>query len=193
MDFEQDFLKVKPTGIPLQDGVMLVAVPFFNDTFFNRSVVLLTDYASDGAAGLIVNRRTNVPIQEAKSDWRIDGKFFFGGPVKVEGIIALHTFSGSGKYNPVTEGVYSGIDDTLISMIEYNAIPTMKYRFYLGYSGWGEGQLDDEVERGMWVVTEYRRELLFSDHPSTVWETAVRHLGPDYRHWLDVPVNVSEN
>ena len=56
MDFEQDFLKVKPTGIPLQDGVMLVSVPFFNDTFFNRSVVLLTDYAPDGAAGLIVNR-----------------------------------------------------------------------------------------------------------------------------------------
>ncbi len=69
----------------------------------------------------------------------------------------------------------------------------MKYRFYLGYSGWGEGQLDDEVERGMWVVTEYRRELLFCENPSTVWETAVRQLGPDYRHWLDVPKNVSEN
>jgi putative transcriptional regulator len=69
----------------------------------------------------------------------------------------------------------------------------MKYRFYLGYSGWGEGQLDDELERGMWVVAEYRRELLFCENPATVWETAVRQLGPDYRHWLDVPVNVSEN
>ena len=157
MDFELDFLKVKPTGVPLKEGVMLVAVPFFNDAYFNRSVVLLTDYSPSGAAGLIVNRRTNVRIQEAKSDWRIDGKFFFGGPVTLQGIVSLHTFGGNGKFNPVGEGLYTGVDDTLISMIEYNAIPTMKYRFYLGYSGWGEGQLDDEMERGMWVVSARTR------------------------------------
>ena len=193
MDFEKDFLKVQPTGVPLQDGVMLVAVPFYNDAYFNRSVVLLTDYAPSGAAGLIVNRRTNVPIREAKNDWRIDGKFFFGGPVTIQGIIALHTFDGSGKFNPVGEGIYSGIDNTLISMIEYNVIPTMKYRFYLGYAGWGEGQLDDELERGMWVVAPCMPELVFSDQPSTVWEEAVRQLGPSYQHWLDVPKTMMEN
>lgn len=193
MDFEQDFMTVKPTGIPLSEGVMLVSVPFFNDTYFNRSVVLLTDYAATGAAGLIVNRRTNVEIQKAKSDWRIPGKFFFGGPVSVQGIIALHTFEGNGKYNPVCSGLYSGIDEMLISMIEYNVIPTMKYRFYLGYSGWGEGQLDAEVERGMWVVSDFRPELIFHNSPSAVWESAVRQLGPDYHHWLDVPKTILEN
>ena len=193
MDFEHDFLKVKPTAVPLKEGVMLVAVPFFNDAYFNRSVVLLTDYSSSGAAGLIVNRRTNVRIQEAKSDWRIDGKFFFGGPVTLQGIVSLHTFGGNGKFNPVGEGLYTGVDDTLISMIEYNAIPTMKYRFYLGYSGWGEGQLDEELERGLWVVSECYNDLIFGNSPSTVWETAVRRLGPDYRHWLDVPKTMMEN
>ena len=193
MDFEQDFLKVKPTGVPLKEGVMLAAVPFFNDAYFNRSVVLLTDYSPSGAAGVIVNRRTNVRIQEAKSDWRIDGKFFFGGPVTLQGIVSLHTFDGSGKFNPVGEGIYTGVDDTLIAMIEYNVIPTMKYRFYLGYSGWDEGQLDEELERGMWVVSECYNDLIFSNKPSTVWETAVHRLGPDYRHWLDVPKMMMEN
>lgn len=193
MDFEKEFLKVKPTGIPLKEGVMLVAVPFFNDAYFNRSVVFLTDYSPSGAAGLIVNRRINVRIQEAKSDWRIDGKFFFGGPVTLQGIVTLHTFDGSGKFNPVGEGIYTGVDDILISMIEYNVIPTLKYRFYLGYSGWGEGQLDDELERGMWVVAECRPDLIFSDSPSTVWEKMVRQLGPDYQHWLNVPKMMMEN
>lgn len=193
MDFERDFLKVKPTDIPLNEGVMLVSVPFFNDAYFNRSVVLLTDHSSSGAAGLIVNRRTNLSIRKAKSDWKIDGKFFFGGPVTMQGIIALHTFNGSGKFNPVVEGIYSGIDNTLISMIEYNVIPTMKYRFYLGYAGWSAGQLESELERGMWVVANCRPDLVFSDEPSTVWEKMVMQLGPDYQHWLTVPKTIMEN
>lgn len=193
MDFETDFLKVKPTGIPLKDGVMLVSVPFFNDAFFSRSVVLLTDYSPSGAAGLIINRRTNMLIQKAKTDWHIDGKFYFGGPVTIQGIIALHTFNGSGKFNPVCEGIYSGIDDTLISMIEYNVIPTMKYRFYLGYSGWSAGQLESELERGMWVVAECRPDMVFCKEYSAVWEQMVMQLGPDYQHWLSVPKTVIEN
>ena len=193
MDFEHDFMKVKPTGVPLKEGVMLVSVPFFNDAYFNRSVVFLTDYSPSGAAGLIVNRRTNVRIQEAKADWRIDGKFFFGGPVTLQGIVALHTFDGSGKFNPVGEGVYTGVDETLISMLEYNVIPTLKYRFYLGYSGWDEGQLESELERGMWVVSECYKDMIFCDSPAMVWETMVRRLGPDYQHWLNVPKMMMEN
>ena len=193
MDFERDFLKVKPTDIPLNEGVMLVSVPFFNDAYFNRSVVLLTDHSSSGAAGLIVNRRTNLSIRKAKSDWKIDDKLFFGGPVTMQGIIVLHTFNGSGKFNPVVEGIYSGIDNTLISMIEYNVIPTMKYRFYLGYAGWSAGQLENELERGMWVVADCRPDLVFSDEPSTVWEKMVMQLGPYYQHWLTVPKTIMEN
>lgn len=193
MDFEKDFMKVKQTNNPLKEGCMLVSVPFYNDAYFHRSVVLLTDYQSPGTAGVIINKRTNLTIRKTMPEWNIDGKFYFGGSVTVEGVIALHNFYGNGRYHPLGEGLYAGIDPILISLIEQRAIVNMKYRFYLGYAGWDEGQLEREIKHKMWVVLDYHPELIFDTTPSKVWEKAVRLLGPEYSHWLDVPADVAEN
>ena len=71
MDYERDFMKVKPTGVPLESGVMLISTPFFNDTFFNHSVVLLLETGKEGSVGLILNKRTGVNVTDVKPSWHL--------------------------------------------------------------------------------------------------------------------------
>lgn len=187
MNYQSDFLKFKPTGVALETGSMLISTPFYNDGNFNHSVVLLLDYDEKGAAGLILNKVTPYSIRRAKPSWRIDDEISFGGPVLGDEIFTLHSFADPEKYAPVKDGLYAGIDHVLLSLIEHKAIPDLKYRFFIGYSGWSAGQLDDEVAQGMWAVSEYQPALVFDMPADEVWPTAVRHLGPDYQHWLNFP------
>lgn len=193
MDYQKDFLQVKPTGVPLSSGVLLVSVPFYNDDFFNHAVVLLLDHNEEGAAGLIINKKTNLPVSKAQPSWKIDDSFFLGGPVSLDNILALHNFENPDRYPMIHDGLYSGLDHILLSLIEFQASKTLKYKFFLGYSGWAPGQLESEIERGMWVISEYVPEMIFDTPYTKIWHNVVNKLGQNYRHWLDIPLNISSN
>ena len=89
--------------------------------------------------------------------------------------------------------VYTGYDDILLAVFEHDAIPKMDFKFFIGYSGWSPEQLEDEISRKMWVVAEGSEELVLKTPTKKVWENAVRSLGEDYIHWLEVPRNIHEN
>lgn len=193
MDFRNNFMTIEPTGIEPASGTLLISTPFFNDTAFNHSVVVLLEHSSKGTVGLIINKRTNIQIQVAKPSWNIPGKLSFGGPVLVDSILALHNFADDDKFSKINENLYCGMDETLLSVIEYDAIKTLKHRFFIGYSGWSEGQLNHEIEQGMWVVADYMPELIFDTHFTKIWQKAVWNLGEKYHHWLDIPEDIILN
>lgn len=160
-------------------GHFLVASPHLADGNFNRSVVLMVKHDEEGAFGLVLNRPTASPVAEvwkAVTSETIDGTdtIYVGGPVTTA-LVALHTVKSAAEM-PVLPGVYFSADKNhLQQVVRAKGKP---YRFFSGYSGWGGGQLEGELEAGGWLVTSATAELVFA-HPDDLWDKIVRIIAQD--------------
>lgn len=170
----------------LEPPLLLIAMPQVMDPFFNHSVVLLIEHHDDGSLGFIVNRPTGVPILEIlegmKIDWQGEGeeKAHFGGPVQPQiGTVLYQTES-------TEDEVYPGVTLTqnVSDLKDLAESPPGKIRLYLGYAGWGPGQLMTEIQRNDWLMAPVNDELIFpqSDEdldPAEVWRAALESVGVD--------------
>ena len=193
MDVYNDFLNVEPTGIVPDAGCLLISTPYFNDPFFNHSVVLLTDYEEEHTAGLIINRPLPHSVREVVNEIKVDAPIFFGGPVLTEAVFLLHNFDSCPEASRLLPNVYVGYNPVLLAVIEHNAIPNLKHKFLLGYAGWAPGQLEDELLNNMWVVAPATHSLVFDTPAEEIWPLAVKRLGKPYEHWLRIPKNITSN
>ncbi len=193
MKFVEDFLEVKPTNLDLKAGRILISVPFFSDLFFKRSVVLITDYEKNSSAGLILNRKSVATVRSVINEIKVDDPLFIGGPVMTNNLFCIHNHQNTKGASKLLPGVFVGFDDMFLALIEHNAIESIRYKFFLGYSGWSPGQLEMEIKNKMWVVGHANLELIFQVPADLLWETAVDYLGDDYKHWLVLPKDISYN
>ncbi len=189
----EDFLSVPPTGVLPDVGKILISSPYYNDTFFNRSVVLLTDVSEEATAGLIINKQLPYTVREMVSELRVDEPIFFGGPVMPEGVFLLHSFRNCQDSSELLENVFVGYNPVLLSILEHRAIPNLKSKFLLGYAGWEQGQLESEILNDMWVVSEASYSLVFNTPAKDIWSSAVRGLGQQYSQWLNMPEKIGYN
>jgi putative AlgH/UPF0301 family transcriptional regulator len=158
----------------LATGKLLVVPRDSLDRNFAEAVVLLVHYGDDGVLGLMLNRRTQLPIsrvlREVKGAEKVSDPVFAGGPVELETVLALrqsrtqitdatHVF---GKVYMVTTR------RDLESALEAGAGPG-ELRIYLGYCGWAPGQLENEVRAGGWYIFDSSEALVFDSNPSTLW------------------------
>lgn len=158
----------------LKKGIFLIAVPELPDPHFHRTVVLLISYEKQGAVGLIINRPTDIPIEQALSNLKgIEGlpsSLFSGGPVSRDQIIALlRSKKTMDETHNIFDDVY--VAETLKPLTETlkNPNPEKNLRIYSGYAGWGPGQLDREVTHGDWIITPADSETIFSENPAEIW------------------------
>lgn len=193
MAYSHDLLKVKPTEYELAPGRILISVPYYNDTFFNRSVVLLTDYDKEHCAGLIINHKLPYTVGQLVDEVNLDAPMYLGGPVMPSALFLLHNFDSCKSAAKIVPSVYVGYDQILLALIEHNAIPTMRYRFLMGYAGWSPGQLEDELSHNMWVVGNPTSDMVFNMPAEEIWPAAVQVLGKEYEHWLRIPKYINLN
>ncbi len=193
MPFEKDLLAVKQTEFELATGRILISVPYHNDLFFNRSVVLLTDYEGDHVAGLILNRRLPYTVRDLVDGLPMEAPMFLGGPVLPTALFLLHSSDSCKDAARIAPGIYVGYDQALLARIGRHAMPSLSYRFLMGYAGWSPGQLEEEIARNLWVVGNPTPELVFRTDADKMWEMAVKVLGNEYAHWLNVPEYVNLN
>ena len=193
MNHYDDLLRIEPTGLSLEAGRLLVSTPYFNDPFFNHSVVLLTDYEEEHTAGLIINRQLPHSVYDVVNEIKVDDPIYFGGPVLPEAVFLLHSFDSCPEATRLLPGVYVGYNPVLIAVLEHRAIPNLKSKFLLGYAGWSPGQLEDELERNMWVVAPATQSLVFDTPAEEIWTRTVRRLGTRYEHWLGIPKHIEYN
>ena len=191
MNEYDDLLRIEPTGLSLEAGRLLVSTPYFNDPFFNHSVVLLTDYMEEHTAGLIINRQLPHSVYDVVNEIRVDDPIYFGGPVMPEAVFLLHSFDSCPEATRLLPGVYVGYNPVLLAVLEQHAIPNLKSKFLLGYAGWSPGQLEDELERNMWVVAPATQSLVFDTPAEDLWTRTVQRLGTRYAHWLRIPKNIA--
>ena len=186
-------LHVQPTLLKPAMGRILISVPYYNDPFFNRSVVLIIEKDEDSCVGLIINQELNCMVRQAISGIKIDMPVYAGGPVMHHTAFALHNFKNCKQSEEILPNVYTGYDNILLAIFEHTKILKMDFKFFIGYSGWEPGQLESEIKRKMWVVAEGNEELVLKTPAKKIWENAVRSLGKDYAHWLEVPKNIHDN
>ncbi len=158
----------------LKQGVLLFSIPELRDPNFFQTVVLLINYEKEGAMGVIINKPTEVSLDEALPDVEeIQGQslpVFFGGPVDQNHmIVLLRTNKPPKKTLKVFKDVYfTGSKDVLVERLKKHDSHD-KVRVYAGYAGWTAGQLEHEVSRGDWVISNADADMVFAENPSTIW------------------------
>jgi putative transcriptional regulator len=163
-------------------GVLLIADPFLKDPNFMRTVVFLTEHRDDGTIGFVINRQFENTLDELLPE--IEGHklpVYYGGPVQMNTIHFLHRYPEDIPGGiEVMDGVYWGGDfDAVIELINSNKIDPNKIRFYIGYSGWSSGQLQNEMEEKTWLTVEASRKLIFHENAEEIWKDSLKHLGGD--------------
>ncbi len=166
----------------LKAPILLLAMPQVMDPFFHKSVVLLLHHQQEGSLGFIVNRPTGVQIsdllEELDVSWLAkDGSMaFFGGPVQPQqGTLIYLEEQADESTNEICPGV--ALTQHLGDLEGLGESPPATYRFLLGYAGWGEDQLVNEILRNDWILAPVRTDLLFSDDPDETWAAALASVG----------------
>lgn len=187
------------TEIVPQRGSLLIADPMMEEVYFRRSVVMILDVDQDkGHLGLTLNKTTRLTLNDLMPDWKT-GKnvpIYCGGPVDLERLFLLHTL---GDIVPdaieIIPGIYVGGDvENILEYIEMGGEIENRLRFFLGYSGWSNGQLESEISRHAWAVrTPSDGERLLEGSENDYWRREVEKLGEQYRSWLVVPQDPSFN
>ncbi len=165
--------------------ILLLALPQVQDPFFHKSVVLLLHHQDEGSLGFIVNRPTGVKISDILEDldlpWLGDESSlaFFGGPVQPQ--VGTLLYQAEEPPPPTAQNVAPGVVLTQHAgdIEQLAARPPVAFRLLLGYAGWGEGQLVEEILRNDWMTAPVDEKLIFHDHPEEVWRLAFESVGVD--------------
>ena len=170
----------------------LIAMPSMRDDNFAGTVVYLCEHNANGALGLVINRPTELPLQELfeKVDLKLDrpdladAPVYFGGPVQTERGFVLHDRldEEGGHYNSTLKIGAAGLEMTtsrdVLEALAGGAGPKRVF-VTLGYSGWSAGQLEDEISRNGWLTVKAQPEVIFNTPVEQRYDKALSLLGVD--------------
>ena len=173
-------------------GILLIADPFLKDPNFLRTVVFLCEHKEEGSFGFVLNRQYENTLNELipeLEEYKLP--VFYGGPVQQDTIHFLHQYAEEIPGGiEVLKGVWWGGDfDKLVELIKKGTIDAAKVRFYIGYSGWSNGQLTDEMKEKSWLTVKATRKLIFHRNYEEIWKDALKQLGGDYEMMINFPID----
>jgi len=181
-----------------QTGRLLVATPALEDPNFERTVVLILDHDEDGALGVVLNRTSDLAVDEALAGWTdlvaSPPVVFGGGPVEPTAIVALGRATAS---VPADEGVSPRLDR--VRLVDLGADPVLAaadldhVRVFAGYAGWGPGQLELEVDAGAWFTIDAEPADVFTPDPSRLWQAVLRRQPDELALFSTFPADPSLN
>ena len=165
-------------------GSFLVAAIHLRDPNFFRSVVLILEHNSEGAMGLIVNRPSPMTIAGALSQYGPvecgEAPVYVGGPVEPTSLYILHNSVKLGQTDQeIAPGIFlTGSEDSFDQVVrsEKKSETAIKFRLLSGYSGWGGGQLESELDRGDWHTVPADGPLILEEDPYGIWEICTRRI-----------------
>ena len=167
--------------------IFLLSMPQLTDPNFNRAVVLLCKHSEEGAFGLVINRplltsgTVTVNLDPPVSTDR-ELQIWVGGPVEPYRSWILVGQEPDEAEDlrgmRVAENLYLSTSPDLLRRLLEPSPPPMA-RLIVGYSGWGPGQLEAELDESSWLISDVDRDLIFKTPPDRLWETAIRRLGAD--------------
>ena len=175
-------------------GKLLIASPALSDPNFARTVVLITEHGEAGAMGVVLNRPSGTAIGEVAPELgRIaqDERIYVGGPVQPQALVVLAEFA-----DPSAAAWIVVADVGFVSADTDNdelARAVRRGRVYAGYSGWGGGQLEDELAEDAWIVEPPLPAELFPDDPGSLWQDVLTRKGGEFALVARMPDDPSQN
>jgi putative transcriptional regulator len=183
------------TNILPSAGKILIAEPFMRDPEFSRSVIYLCNHDDESSFGLAVNKQLdqtlNVFIPNiTQNPWPI----YIGGPVDAQTLFILHTVPNILGGELVANGIYLGADFELLkTALMHETIDEQHAKFFLGYSGWGAGQLDGELKEEAWLVANADKKIVFSNQQNDIYKKSLEPLGKPFSTIALLPKHPSLN
>jgi len=165
----------------------LIAMPAMADPNFAGSVVYVCEHTDKGALGLVINRPTELTLENLfdKVDLKLeiapwkDTPVYFGGPVQTERGFVLHVPAGHYSSSlPVREDIALTTSKDVLEAVAGGTGPA-KLLVTLGYSGWGAGQLESEVSANAWLTVDAQPTIIFDTPAEARQSAALRLLGID--------------
>lgn len=174
-------------------GDLLISEPFLNDPNFSRTVVLLCEHNDEGSFGFVINKPASIKLNEILIDaGNREDEIFLGGPVQQNALQFIHKSSGliDGSVE-VLDGVFWGGDfEQMLAMLEGNLIDEEDIKFFIGYSGWGPGQLKGELELNSWIISRnVNTEQIFNTDVESLWKEVLNTMGGKFKIVANFPVD----
>ena len=175
-------------------GQLLVAGPTLLEPTFHRTVILVCEHDEGGAMGLVLNRPSPIPAEQAIPELLEalgdDEQLWVGGPVQTTSVVVLADFADPARAMLVAGDIGLVVPDT-----ELEEVPdrVRRARAFLGYAGWGPGQLDSELGRDDWIVAEFTPQDAFTVEPDNLWARVLGRKGGPYALLSTMPPDPSLN
>lgn len=178
--------------------MVLIAEPFLTDPNFSRTVVFLVEHNEEGTLGFVLNQPMGIMLKdviENGPDDQLDIPLFAGGPVATDTLHVIHQLGDhieGSKF--VGKHIYWGGEFEQIRFLLGNKNAKWDdFRFFVGYSGWAPGQLEDELASGSWIVNKTDEEFIFDLEKQKLWEAALNDKGGKFKLMKGSPLRPDWN
>lgn len=185
-----------PNKLSPKRGRLLISYPLMNDPYFKRSVVLLCEHNEEGSFGFVLNKYLDVSLSELVEDLPdIPNRIALGGPVQTSNLFFLHTMGHQIEGSiEVADNIYMGGEfESLRDKLNQGILQNDQVRFFVGYSGWSEKQLEGELADNAWLVSEAPADILMSTSTEKLWQKALTDMGKEYSFLAHLPEDPSLN
>lgn len=183
----QNRINHTPSSLPATlTGALVVAHPGLRDPTFRKAVVLISSHSEDGAVGTVINQPLGLKLGEWNTAYANeplgDIKMYRGGPVAADELVLM-----AWKWSPddaifrLAYGLQEDQAQHLLSQAGYEV------RGFLGYSGWGEGQLEEEIEQDSWVISGVDAARLGTGDEDELWRAIIASISPEMRIQAEAP------
>ena len=174
-------------------GKLIVSSPSLTDPNFRKTVVLIAHHDEEGALGLVLSRPSDVAAAEAVPVLDglpgADDPVFVGGPVQPDAFMVLAEFEDVDEAAaPIIDGLGFMPADA-----EPSDLAIKRLRLFAGYSGWGSGQLEDELAEESWIVVDAAADDAFADDPDVLWRTVLQRKGGAFSLMENMPFDPGLN
>jgi putative transcriptional regulator len=190
-----EFFKYK-NKFEAEKGRLLASEPYLADPNFERTIILLTEHNQDGTVGFVLNKPSASLVTEVMEDIKnIQSKVYIGGPVQQDTLHFIHRNPNIEDSIEVIDGIYWGGNfDQILLFIETKQLDISTIKFFLGYSGWSPGQLEEELNMNSWIVSDQvTQDLIFETPPEMMWKKSLQNLGGRFSVYSNYPVDPSMN
>ena len=176
-----------------QRGDLLISEPFLADPNFERTVVLLCEHSEEGSFGFVLNKPGLLKLGDVMDELDpFNADLFIGGPVDHNTAHFLHRIPeilvGGQEVAPGV--VWGGDFEQFSLMAQTGQLHDHDFRFFIGYSGWGSGQLEGELEQNSWVVFRgVNQRHVFELAHDQLWRQVLEEMGGKYKMFANYPVD----
>lgn len=182
--------------LPPVKGRLLITEPFEDSEYFQRSVILLCEHNEEGTFGFVLNNYVDVQLSDFNEMPEFDTRLSLGGPVSSKNLYYIHTLGEQLEGSiAVTDELYAGGDfAALKEMISNHQVDRTQVRFFVGYSGWVQNQLEGEIKSNAWLVSDIPDYRMVMDVDNEqLWSQLMKRQGGKYKAFAHFPTNPALN